>query len=346
MSPARRFLLFGATLLLAAGLTLPVAHAASHTEFECTSDSARPVSLPATSGASGLYSLPARRPKALIAFAHGYQQTAAGAWATHLEQAAQHGYVAFAPDYPGWQVNEGAAELISASRFFLSQCKTIHEVVLLGVSMGGNSSGLAVAADARKPHGGPLFDDWIDVEGVSNLAEEYTLASAAAGASATAASAKQDIETECHGTPDKNPGCYQELTLTTRPQDIQASGVKSVVMIHAVEDGEVPSNQTRELSSELRGLGVTTDVFDVLRKTASADDHNPDHQETTITSDAGQPALTAADPFAGHTWEGSSDSAVMGTSLTLLWDLLAGKYSPATLDHVVDPGTGIQPPPS
>src|SRR5437016_2008422 len=163
MPPIRRYLLFGATLLIAAGLTLPVAHASSQSEFECTSDSVRPMSLPSASGALGLYSLPARRPKALIAFAHGYQQTAAGAWATHLEQAAQHGYIAFAPDYPGWQVNEGAAELANAARFFLTQCKTVHEVVLLGVSMGGNSSGLALAAQQTKPHGGPLFDYWIDV---------------------------------------------------------------------------------------------------------------------------------------------------------------------------------------
>jgi len=341
MSPARRFLLFAATVLMAAGLTLPVAHASSHTDFECTSDSSRPAALPPASGAVGLYSLPARRPKALIAFAHGYQQTAAGAWATHLEQAAQHGYAAFAPDYPGWQVNEGAAELISASRFFLSQCKTIHEVVMFGVSMGGNSSGIAVAAGARKPHGGPLFDSWIDVEGVSNLAEEYTLATAAAGASTTAASAVHDINAECGGTPDQNPSCYQELTLTSRPQDIQASGVRSVVMIHAVEDGEVPSNQTREMSTELRALGVTTDVFNVLRRNAGET-----QGETTVTADVSA-SLAAQDPFAGHTWEGTSDTAVMGTSLTLLWDLLNGSYTPATLDHVVDnQSLGIAPPPS
>jgi hypothetical protein len=341
MSPTRRVLLFGATLLLAVGLTVPAAHAASRSDFECTSDSTQPMQLPAGSGATGLYSLPARRPKALIAFAHGYQQTAAGAWKTHLVEAAQHGYAAFAPDYPGWRVNEGAAELISASKFFLSQCRSIHEVVMFGVSMGGNSSGIAVAAGQRKPQGGPLFDYWIDVEGVSNLLEEYTLATAAQGASATAASAVSDIDAECGGTPADNPGCYQELTLTTRPQDIAASGVKAVAMVHAVEDGEVPNDQTRQLSTELRALGLTTDVYNVLRRNAGETG-----SETTITSDAGS-AIAAQDPFAGHTWEGTSDTAVMGTSLTLLWDLLNGTYAPATQEHVVDnQSVGISPPPN
>jgi hypothetical protein len=341
MSPTRRVLLFAATLLLAAGLTLPAAHAAEHGDFECTSDSTQPVSLPAASGAAGLYSLPTHRPKALIAFAHGYQQTAAGAWQTHLVEAAQHGYAAFAPDYPGWRVNEGAAELISASKFFLAQCKTIHDVVMFGVSMGGNSSGIAVAAGQRKPQGGPLFDYWIDVEGVSNLLEEYTLATAAQSASSTAASAVSDINAECGGTPAADPGCYQELTLTTRPQDISGSGVKGIAMVHAVEDGEVPNDQTRQLSTELRALGVTTDVYNVLRRNAGETG-----SETTITSDAGS-AVAAQDPFAGHTWEGTSDTAVMGTSLMLLWDLLGGTYAPATQEHVVDnQSVGITPPPN
>ena len=341
MTPTRRLLLLVATLLLAAGLTLPAAHAATEPEFDCTSGSTQPAQLPSASGAAGLYSLPARRPKALIAFAHGYQQTAAGAWTPHLVQAAQRGYAAFAPDYPGWRVNEGAAELISASRFFLSQCRSIHEVVIFGVSMGGNSSGIAVAAGARKPHGGPLFDYWIDVEGVSNLLEEYAAATAAQAASSTAASAVKDIQDECGGTPAANAACYQELTLTTRPQDVAAGGVKAVAMIHAVEDGEVPNDQTREMSSELRALGVTTDVYDVLRRNAGET-----QGETTITADV-SPALAAQDPFAGHTWEGTSDTAVMGTSLTLLWDLLAGTYAPATQEHVVDyQSLGIAPQPN
>lgn len=341
MSPARRLLLFSATVLVAAGLTLPAAHADSDgSEFDCTSASATPVALPAASGAVGLYSLPAKRPKALIVFAHGYQQTVQHAWSQHLEEAAQHGYAAFAPDYPGWQVNEGAAELISAARFFLTQCRSIGRVVMFGVSMGGNSSGIAIAAGAHKPHGGPLFDYWVDVEGVSNLLEEYALANAAAQTgSSTGTSAVRDIQDECHGTPAQNPTCYQQLTLTSRPQDIVQSGVKAVTMIHAVEDGEVPSNQTRELSTELRALGLTTDVFSVLRRNA-----NETQGETTLLGDAG---LAAEDPFAGHTWEGTSDTAVMQTSLNLLWDLLAGTYHPATGEHVVDnQSVGTIPAPS
>jgi hypothetical protein len=286
----------------------------------------------------------------LLVFAHGYQASSAS-WTDHLSQAYQHGDAAVAMDYHGtdfqtndvWKVKEGAQDMIAAARLFLSRCRSIKKVVMFGVSMGGNSSGLAIAAQARRRDGSPLFDYWFDVEGVANLLEEYMGARALApSGNKLAAGAVTAIQDECGGPPEAGGSvaqCYQQLTLTSRPQDIRASGVTAVVMVHAVEDGEVPSDQTKQLSTELRALGVTTDVYDVLRRNAGET-----NSELSLLEYANPPF---ADPFAGHTGESTSTTAVMGTALTLLWGLLDGSYRPVTEEHAVDnQSLQIQPPPN
>jgi hypothetical protein len=66
------------------------------------------------------------------------------------------------PESRGWPVMTGAQDSIAAAQLFQSRCPTIQKTVLLGVSMGGNASGLAVslAKDAKHPDGSPLFDYW------------------------------------------------------------------------------------------------------------------------------------------------------------------------------------------
>ena len=354
MSSARRVFVLAATLAIAAIALLPTVHAEDRDQerdgFACTAVKLQDQQIAPYLGTTGLYEVPRHRPRSLLVFAHGYQASSQE-WVSHLAQAYQHGDAAVAMDYHGtnfqtndvWKVREGAQDMIAAAQFFLSSCPSIKRVVMFGVSMGGNSSGLAVAAGARKPDGSPLFDYWFDVEGVTNLLEEYTGARALAPTGNNlAAGAVQAIQDECGGAPESGPAvaaCYQSLTLVTRAQDIAASGVKAVVMIHAVEDGEVPSDQTRQMSTELRGFGLTTDVYDVLRRNQGETD-----SELSLLEYANLPA---ADPFAGHTGESTTHTAVMGTALTLLWNLLGGTYDPITEEHVVDNQTlGIAPPPN
>ena len=65
----------------------------------------------------------------------------------------------------------------------------------MGVSMGGNMSGLALALaganDITRSNGKPLFDYWIDVEGSVNLVETYMAARGAAAAIPFAANAQR-----------------------------------------------------------------------------------------------------------------------------------------------------------
>lgn len=345
-----------AGVMAAASIALPAAYASGDRDgsgFACTDPADELHAIPpalAAQTSTGLYEVPRAKPRVLIVFAHGYRASSAD-WTDHLHQAYERGYASVAMDYHGidlstndsWRVREGAQDMLRAAQYFLAECRSIKQVVMFGVSMGGNSSGLAVAADATKRDGRPLFDYWFDVEGVTNLLEEYAGARALAPTgNQLAAGAVTAIQDECGGPPEAGAAqadCYRQLTLVTRPQDIKSSGVKAVVMVHAVEDGEVPSDQTKQMSTELRALGVTTDVYDVLRRNAGET-----NSELSLLEYANPPV---ADPFAGHTGEGTTSTAVMGTALDLLWSLLGGTYDPSTEEHVVDnQSAGIQPPPN
>ena len=131
--------------------------------------------------------------------------------------------------------------MIAATKIFKDQCPSISQTVLFGVSMGGNSSGLALAsaADEKAPGGGPLFDYWFDVEGAVNVVETYAGASVLAPANEFAANAKADIEDEMNATFDEDPEGYMDLAVVSHMDEIAASGVKGVAVIHALEDGLV-----------------------------------------------------------------------------------------------------------
>lgn len=303
-------------------------------------------------GLAGRYALPAAKPTGLAVFAHGYRNSSAS-WQGHLAEAAQHGLVAVAvdytglgpaPDYRGWPAQAGGADLVTAAKYFLGRCKDIHEVVLLGVSMGGNMSGLAVAAKAKRADGiTPLWDYWVDVEGVTNWVETWATAVAAGqSGNAYAAGAAADIQAEAGGTPLTATGAYQSRDVLARVPDIAASGVKGVLMVHSVEDGLVPYDQSRETSTALRVLGVPTDVYSVVRRTS---DRDPGHDQTTLLSDANS-SLGDADPFSGHAWEGSSTHIVMTTSLGAMYALFdAAAAKPSNREFIVDSGLGTVPGP-
>jgi Prolyl oligopeptidase family len=300
-------------------------------------------------GLAGRYAVPRHAPIGLAVFAHGYRNSSAS-WVHHLTDAADHGLVAVAvdyrglgpaPDYRGWPAQAGAEDLVTAARYFLRRCADLNEVVLLGVSMGGNMSGLAVAADAKRADGRtPLWDYWIDTEGVTNWVETWAEATATAPGSAFSAAAEQDIEAEAGGTPVTAPDAYRSRDVLARVPDIAASGVKGVIAIHSVEDGLVPNDQTQETTTALRAAGVPTDVYNVLRRTDARD---PGHEQTTLLSDAG---FGDQDPFSGHAWEGSSTHIVMTTSMSALFALFdPTTVKPSDREFLVDGQLGTVPTP-
>lgn len=301
--------------------------------------------------ATGQYALPAEAPETLVVFAHGYGHSSYS-WVEHMKRTARElGAVAVAMDYRGlklspdsngdglpesrgWNAMKGAEDLIAAAEYFESTCKTVKRVVLMGVSMGANMSGLALAL-SRKTADNPLFDHWIDVEGAVNVIETYMGARALAPFNGFAKNAQQDIEAEMGGPIESNPQAYQERAVVTRIDDIKASGVKGVTVIHGVDDGLVPYNQGREMASLLLEAGIPTDMFTVGRRSKESE------KETTATGYAGDPLFGAAgqkymSPFAGHASEKSTTHIIMVTAFERLAEIVKGYQPTLYNEYLVD----------
>jgi acetyl esterase/lipase len=304
----------------------------------------------------GLYATPSSAPRGLVVFFHGYTHTAYS-WAEHVTRTAQQeGVIAVAMDYRGqvdlppapgrtlprsrgWQVSEGAEDSIAAAKLFDRTCR-LPTIVAYGVSMGGNASGLAVAARATRSNGGPLFDQWFDIEGAVNVIEIYSAARLLAGTgNELAANATADIEREMGGTLEERPEAYTTRTVVRRAEDIKASGIKGVTIVHGVDDGLVPNSQSREMQVRLRALGIPTDEI------------------TAGTRGSGEPGTTFSgslvpgfeSPFAGHADETSTTHIVGKTGFERLSAYLRAGETPQCRDYLVDgdtqtmtavPGTG------
>ncbi|MDQ1402196.1 MAG: hypothetical protein QOG03_512 [Actinomycetota bacterium] len=295
--------------------------------------------------AAGRYALPADpAPTQLVVLFHGHGNDSCG-WRKHLQDIAAKGAVAVAMDYTGqrdtpsenygWFVREGAADSIAAAQHFIAAYPSITKVIAVGISMGGNSSGLAVASpDAVRADGTPLFDYWVDIEGVNNLIEEYLIARGVAPVNAGGAVAQAEIEEENGGSLETAPAAYAEITNVRRAADMK--GLKGVVLVHGVDDGLVPTNQSREMNEALTAVGVPTHQYTVvLRGGAEAG--------TTLTAIPGGPLFSAAgqppyvSPFAGHGWEGSETHMVIKTGFAQLYSLMEG--TAFTPGETVVPGT-------
>lgn len=291
--------------------------------------------------ARGLYAVPRKPSDTLVVYAHGYGHSSES-WRQHLLDTAERtGAVAVAMDYRGtrfvgdddgdgvpstrgWRVAEGAADSIAAARLFEERCG-IDEVVLLGVSMGGNTAGLALAERPQGADGGPLFDWWIQVEGASNVIETYQGARVLAPANAFAANAVEDIEEEMGGSFEEVPDVYAERTVVNRIDDIVASGVQGAFVVHALEDGLVPYNQARELVGLLRQAGVGTDMYTVGSR---------DEESEAGTTASGYAGIDS--PLTGHASERSTTHLVMRTAFELVDRLVAGTMQPADAETLVD----------
>lgn len=306
--------------------------------------------------ATGHYALPQGRPTGLVTFAHGYGHTSAS-WVEHAKWAAEElGVVALAMDYRGteiiprpgdvptsrgWRVAEGAADTIAAAQRFQSDCRIAGTITNFGVSMGGNTSGLIAAAGATRADGDtPLFDWWVDVEGATNVAETYLQARVLAPVNATAANAVVDIEAEMGGPIEEVPEVYARRSVVTRADDIAASRVRGVVLVHAVDDGLVGHNQSREMVEALRMVDVPTEMYTVSFRD---EDSERDTSATGHLAGRVDPAYTS--PLAGHASERSTTHVVMETALARLVALHRdGRFAADCHREFHIDGTGTTPP--
>lgn len=315
-----------------ARLAQPEIPCAQHSDSRLLEMSDQGIALTSSLGlASGRYALPAATaPTQLVVLFHGHGNDTCS-WRRHLQTVAANGAVAVAMDYSGqrqepvenygWFVRAGAADSIAAARYFLSRYPSITQVFAFGVSMGGNVSGYAVASpDALRPDGSPLFDWWVDVEGVNDLIQEYLIARSIAPVNAGAALAQQEIEEENGGTLEEVPERYEEITNIARASDM--TGLKGVVLVHGADDGLVPTVQTPAMAAALAEAGVPARVYLVIGNGGA-------EPGTTATGIVAEPVLGAAgqtyeSPLAGHGWEGSDTHLVMKTGLEQLFVLMAG----------------------
>ena len=312
----------------------------------CTGDPSAVLSLTsAEQGAEGLYALPADKPKGIVAFAHGYGHTAES-WREHIARTARtDGVIAFAVNYPGevitpgsprptsrgWQVAEGAAASLAVTKHFDALCGSDGTNVMYGVSMGGNTSGLAVAAKQTRKNGKPLFDWWFDIEGATNVLHTYTEARAlAVSGNKTAVSAVEDIEREMGGPlSPSTEATYRERTVVLRAQDIAASGIKGVFMSHGYADGLVGHNQSREMQLALRALDVPVEFVSVVAQS---------NGEPGTTLDGYVPGAPPS-PFAGHASETSYTHVVGRAGFDALDALYTKKVEPGCGETLLDAGT-------
>ncbi len=290
----------------------------------------------------GYYALPTKRPRGMVAFAHGYGRNA-GEWQEKLTETAQRdGVIAFVMDdrfnddanHRGWWVAEGAEDTITVAHRFDAACPKLGPNVIYGVSMGGNTSGLAAAGRAVRTDGRPMFDYWFDIEGATNVIETYHEATAVApSGSAYAAGAADDIAKEMGGPlgPD-TAGAYASHAVVTRAEDIKASGIKGVVLVHGVGDGLVPYNQSREMQVRLRQVGIPTDFF-------TAGTKGPNSESGTTLD--GYVPLAHDSPFAGHGSETSNTQLVIQTGLDRLAALYTSGDAPRCREYIVDGTTGV-----
>jgi acetyl esterase/lipase len=338
--------------VLALALVLAALHAppaAAQERFACTGDPSRVTRFEVPvdgEPAWGLVALPRRAPRGLVVFFHGYTHTA-NSWAEHLKRhAAGDGVIAIAmnyrgqvdePPYPGttlprsrgWQVAEGAADSIAAAQLADRQCRRLPTIVAYGVSMGGNASGLAVAARARRANGSPLFDQWFAIEPAVNVTEIYLAArTLAATGNVFAGFAQQDIEREMGGPLETRAPTYAERTVVLRAGDIRAAGVRGVTLVHGADDGLVPYSQSREMQAALRSTGMPVDMITVGTRGAASE------PGTTLTGGFGPPGYES--PFAGHADEASTTHIVGTTGFERLSAYLRRGETPRCREFVVD----------
>ena len=265
--------------------------------------------------ALALVALPRKKPRGIVVFDHGYGHTMES-WREHAARTADTlGVIAIAPNYRGqtipaegvktssrgWRVAEGAADTIAYAQHFEALCKPKGDNVVYGVSMGGNTSGLVVAAKPQGPDGKPLFDYWVDVEGAANVTETYLGAKALSEANGFAKNAAEDIERAFGGTPAQAPQTYAERTVVNRTDDIAAAGLKGVYVVHGLVDGLVTHDHSRQLQALLRAQGVPVDVWTAVTRTADS--------EPGTTVDGYVPTGQKS-PFAGHASETSTTHVV------------------------------------
>ncbi|HUR14820.1 MAG TPA: hypothetical protein VM097_10055 [Mycobacteriales bacterium] len=283
------------------------------------------------------YSAPAKRPTALVVVFHGHGHNGQQYVGQLAGLAKRYGVLAVAmqtaqlkagmPSYRGPfdSVDEEARDAAAAIAWARAKYRTGNRTYLLGVSMGG--SGLAYFLDAAtRDTAGDADATWVqrvrplplagmvDAEGIGNLSETWLEATYADAASAA------EIELETGGTPVTAPDAYRARSLALlSPTQYRATGLPVVAVVHDLDDGLVPYNQTWEARAAFLAGGITTRMYDVVFKDSCAQG-----DQKTLTSYAPVPGAEDQLCLAGHANENNSSTPVMRTAFAALGEILGG----------------------
>lgn len=282
----------------------------------------------------------AARPKALVVVFHGHGHNGDQYAAQLADVAKKYGVVAVAmgtaqlktglPSYRGPfdSVDEEGRDAASAIAWARAKYHTGNRTYLFATSMGG--SGLAYFLDSatRAPQGDadatwvqrvrPLpLAGLVDAEGIANLAETWLEATGFDKVSAA------EIELETGGTPVTARDAYRARSLALlTPAQLTATGLAAVAIVHDIDDGLVPYNQTLEARAAFLAAGITTDNYDVVFK-----DSCTQGNQTTLTSHAPVPGGEGQLCLAGHANENDSTTPVMRTAFGALGKMLNGSMT-------------------
>jgi len=183
-----------------------------------------------------------------------------------------YGAVAVAMDYRGpgrWDVMKGHRDLIAATVDLKARFPGITRTVLWGISMGGETTGMAVAA---RPD---LFDYWVDTFGVVDLVQELAALGLYPGVSPNAGDPANPtgswIVEQTGGTPATVPQAYLDRSPAYAAAAMR--GIKRAYIAHGVGDLIVQYSQSRLMYANLVANGVPVSLTTVLTRGGAA--HGP-----------------------------------------------------------------------
>lgn len=298
--------------------------------------------------ATGLYVLPHGAPRGIVVVGHGNTADAQTVAGTTEAIASADDVIALAMNYRGtnlstlfgWQVIEGAQDSIAATQLFDRACPGSAAFInsVLGESMGGNMSGIAVSSGARRADGQPLYNYWFDVSGVTNVVETYADAQAISLApipavSSIGSTAVAEMRQEFGGTPLTNPLAYLAASPVMRATAMKSSGLEGVVVAHGVLDGEVTSDQSVQMVAALVAAGVPVDFYtSVFKAPDTASGQTIDGYLSAFDS-------SYVSPFAGHV-----STIVLDSALDAMQSIYAGGPPPDGTSITLNDGTlGLDP---
>jgi predicted esterase len=242
-------------------------------------------------------------------------------------------------------VDEEARDAAAAIGWARARFHTGARTFLLGVSMGG--SGLAYFIDAAtRTAAGDRDAQWVqsfhplplagmvDAEGIASLPETWAEAT---GFDKTTAA---EIENETGGTPGSALAAYLSRSLALLPTaSWQATRMPRVAVVHDVDDGLVPYNQTYEARAAALAAGISVESYDVVFKDRCSQRDQTTGTATITGEVPGFPTDQSEQQLclAGHASENDPQTPVMQAAFVALHELVYGGGTPTTVVNPTRP---------